>query len=190
MTTPHAPGHPEVIGVLDPGWAKSCQSPQQQLIAGRGRFAAGGEDPFELARYLSSGNDTGASSFSPGTGGGTMVRNAATGEVLARYRAGAPAGEEDMPFLVTPDGHWPAWAKAGGRIVIGCQCGRKPAKPPARMSTMHVSHQAHRRTLGLRPVEYAWPDESYGVDGALSTGPLVRVRGHAWKDGGWVRGTE
>jgi hypothetical protein len=181
----------EIVGVLDPRWAEQTGQPRAKLIGAADRFADGREDPFELARYWSSGYDTGAADFSPDTGGGTMVRDHDTGEILARYVNGRPASAEEMPFLVSPDGHWPAWAKltrgGGMRTVIGCQCGWKPAKPSTRASTQHVSHAAHRRRLGLQPVEYRWPDDADGVAGALSTGPLVRVRGHVWRDGGWVK---
>lgn len=90
------------------------------------------------------------------------------------------------------DGHWPVWVSVAGLgLVIGCECGHHPKKRPARMSMQHVPHQAHRRSLKLCPVEYAWPDEAtqQARDGQtpLSTGGFVQVRGHVWKDGGWAK---
>jgi hypothetical protein len=86
------------------------------------------------------------------------------------------------------DGHWPNAVKLAefhDRTVIACECGAKPKAPSARMSTQHVWHAGHRRRLGLQPVEYVWPDDRY-MDG-LSEGGYVRVRGHEWRDGGWVK---
>lgn len=50
---------------------------------------------------------------------------------------------------------------------------------------MHVSHMAHRRKLGLQPVEYIWPEERY-IEG-LSTGDFMKVRNAEWIDGKWER---
>src|SRR5438045_1847793 len=102
--------------------------------------------------------------------------------MTTRKPAARPARDE-------PDGHWPVWRIVPGISpsipVIGCQCGANPTKRSARNSTQHVWHQTHRRGLKLCPVDYEWPDESYHVDGALSTGNYWRVRGHVWRDGGW-----
>ena len=83
------------------------------------------------------------------------------------------------------DGHWPLGTTLEGRKVIGCECGAKPKKPSARISTQHVWHQTHRRSLGLQPVEYAWPDDRY-LEG-LSTGGYIQVPDHEWRDGRWVK---
>jgi hypothetical protein len=83
------------------------------------------------------------------------------------------------------DGHFPFAREVLGRALIGCECGWNPAKPSQRSSMQHVSHMAHRRKLGLRPVEYAWPDDSY-LEG-LSSGGYMVVRNAEWKDGRWVR---
>ncbi len=80
------------------------------------------------------------------------------------------------------DGHRPAWRNG----MIGCECGWKPAKPAARRSMQHVSHLAHRRKLKLQPVNYQWPDETYGVEGALSVGSYQKLAGHEWVDGQWI----
>jgi len=93
-----------------------------------------------------------------------------------------------MTMSAPADGHLPNAVKMAefhGRTVIACQCGAKPKKPAARMSTQHVWHAAHRRKLGLQPVEYVWPEDRY-MDG-LSVGGYQRVRGHVWRDGGWVK---
>ena len=37
----------------------------------------------------------------------------------------------------------------GIRTMIVCSCGHQPAAPPQSMRTMHNSHDAHRRSLGL-----------------------------------------
>jgi hypothetical protein len=89
------------------------------------------------------------------------------------------------PVTTETDGHWPFGTTLDGRTVIACECGEKPKAPPARMSMQHVWHGSHRRRLGLQPVEYMWPEERYLV--GLSTGPYVQVRGHEWKNGGWVK---
>lgn len=78
------------------------------------------------------------------------------------------------------DGHWPFAANH----LIGCECGWAPKRPPARMSMQHVPHMAHRRRLGLRPVEYRWPDVRYMK--GLSTGGYMRVSNAEWRDGKWV----
>ena len=89
------------------------------------------------------------------------------------------------------DGHWPNGIKVdypcatvhanGGMCldktthsltVIACECGAQPKRPSGRISTQHVWHQTHRRTLKLQPVEYAWASDSYLV--GLSVGPYVR----------------
>lgn len=87
---------------------------------------------------------------------------------------------------MSTDGHFPFGTELNGRTVIGCECGWEPAKPSARSSMQHVSHQAHRRNLKLRPVEYVWPDDRY-MEG-LSTGGYVQVRNADWDDenGRWV----
>lgn len=87
----------------------------------------------------------------------------------------------------TTDGHFPfGTTLLEHQSVIGCECGWKPAKMSARMSMMHVSHMAHRRKLGLRPVEYWWDDEHY-LEG-LSRGGYMVMRNADWIDGrGWVR---
>lgn len=83
------------------------------------------------------------------------------------------------------DGHWP-FARpvpaAGPGTFICCECGEAPARRPARASMQHAWHQAHRRKLGLQPVEYAWPDAMTG----LSTGGYMQVRGAAWRGGRWA----
>jgi hypothetical protein len=66
-----------------------------------------------------------------------------------------------MPLMadMKTDGHWPFACD----LVIGCECGWKPAKAPARSSMAHVPHMAHRRELGLPRVEYIWPGEISGL---------------------------
>ena len=89
------------------------------------------------------------------------------------------------------DGHFPFGTTIEGNngtqlIVIGCECGWKPEKRTQRMSMQHCPHQRHRRSLGLRPVEYWWSDEHY-MDG-LSKGGYMVMRNADWIDGkGWVR---
>jgi hypothetical protein len=78
------------------------------------------------------------------------------------------------------DGHRPAWAELNGITVIGCECGWKPKKPSARTSMQHVSHNAHRKSLKIQPVEYVWSEADYYVVGALSTGAYQSVRGAWW----------
>jgi hypothetical protein len=94
--------------------------------------------------------------------------------------------------MATADGHWPVWVKVPGLgIVIGCECGARPKRRAARMSMQHTWHQTHRRNQRLQPVEYQWPDGAVTDADAggtpLSTGGFVQVRGHVWKDGGWMR---
>jgi hypothetical protein len=94
-----------------------------------------------------------------------------------------------MPELT--DGHRPVMTTGdAGLIVVGCECGDKPAKRPARMSMMHVWQQTHRRRLGLVPVEYRWPDEAWAAARQSPQigvgGPLV-CRGYHWAGGGWRR---
>ena len=99
------------------------------------------------------------------------------------------AAQEGGWQLVT-DGHWPRWVVVPGLgLVIGCECSEHPAKRPARMSTQHTWHQTHRRRLRLQPVEYQWPDDAQekarAGDPQTSTGGLVQVAGHVWRDGNW-----
>jgi hypothetical protein len=89
------------------------------------------------------------------------------------------------------DGHFPFGTTIEGNngtqiTVIGCECGWKPVKRSERSSMQHVSHMAHRRKLGLRPVEYWWSDEHY-MEG-LSRGGYMVMRNADWVEGkGWVR---
>ncbi len=101
------------------------------------------------------------------------------------------------------DGHWPLGtevtfpcaeihskygdcSKAHHTLkVIACECGAKPKKPSSRISTQHVWHQSHRRSLRLQPVEYVWPDDRYMK--GLSIGGYMKVRNAKWEDGQWVR---
>jgi hypothetical protein len=112
MTATPAPSPPvEIIGVCAAWWAKDTSQPAVKVIIDAQRLARWHEDPYETARYLSSwwrclgrrpGNDTGCSSYSTDTGGGTAVRVVATGEILARYIGGQPARPEWEPFASTP----------------------------------------------------------------------------------------
>jgi hypothetical protein len=87
----------EIIGVRASWWAKDTGQPVISVIVPAARCAIEA-DPYDFARYLSSGYDTGASAFSSDTGGGTAVRDTTTGNILARYSDGAPATLEHMPF--------------------------------------------------------------------------------------------
>lgn len=102
---------PEVVGIRAPWWAEQTGSPLESVIAPASRFEGpdgkpASEDPYELARYLSSGFDDGAADFSPDTGGSTMVRDAVSGKVLARYTAGrrvlAPGEKAACKYLPVP----------------------------------------------------------------------------------------
>jgi hypothetical protein len=98
-----AEGHAvEVIGVRAGWWAEQVSLPQIAVIIDSGRLARTGEDPFELARYLSSGNDCGACDYSTDTGGGTAVRDAETGVILARFAGGVFAPRAASPFRDLP----------------------------------------------------------------------------------------
>jgi len=84
------------------------------------------------------------------------------------------------------DGHWPLLVHSSAElgILIGCQCGERPVKRVKRASMQHTWQQAHRRRLGLQPVEYVFPAWEQGV---FSTGGYVQVSGYKWENGGWVR---
>lgn len=82
-----APGL-EVVGIRAEWWAAETQQPVQKVIITARRLAESGEDPYELARYLSSGNDTGATAYSSALGGSTQVRDSVTQSVIATYRDG------------------------------------------------------------------------------------------------------
>lgn len=92
----------EVIGVKSSFWARDTGTGRVAVIIDAGRLARTGEDPYETARYLSSGNDTGASSYSTDTGGGTAVREAATGAITAIYAGGTETTWEASPFFDLP----------------------------------------------------------------------------------------
>lgn len=78
----------QVVGVAPEHWVRDTGTEPEQVIISAERLAGSGEDPFETARYLSSGYDCGAQAFGPDVGGHTEVRAVATETVLARYRAG------------------------------------------------------------------------------------------------------
>lgn len=78
----------EVVGVRSAWWAEDTGMPVESVIRTAETLASSGEDPYELARYLSTGNDPGASAFSRDTGGSMVVRVASSGKVLARYAGG------------------------------------------------------------------------------------------------------
>ena len=85
------------------------------------------------------------------------------------------------------DGHRPLATKLprfNGLTAIACECGETPVKMAARNSMRHCWHQSHRRKLGLQPVEYRWPENSYMV--GLSTGGLVQPSNARWENGKWV----
>lgn len=100
----------EVWGVPADWWTKD-HGDQPKVLIEHERIA-GGEDPWELARYLSSGNDAGAPLYSPDTGGHTEVRDQ-FGRVHAGYLAGevdhrhCPPGRHDFD----PDGTEPGLQK-------------------------------------------------------------------------------
>lgn len=120
----------------------------------------------------------------------TAALDAGAEAALTRDGPAAPrAGDGTGP--PAPDGHWPVLAAVPGLgTVIGCECGERPRKRAQRASMQHTWHQAHRRKLRLQPTEYAWPDgaadEARVGAAVLGTGGYVRVRGRAWRDGGWA----
>lgn len=88
----------EIVGVRAAFWARDTKSERTSIIISAGR-AGDIRHATDLARFLSvSGNDDGAVDFWPEVGGGTMVRNTATGQIVARYAGGNAAKADWPPF--------------------------------------------------------------------------------------------
>ncbi len=92
----------EIVGVRAAFWARDTKSPRTSVMipaerAGDAKWAR------EQARFLSvDGNDTGAVDFWPAVGGGVMVRDTATGQIIARYVGGRAATADWPPFNDLP----------------------------------------------------------------------------------------
>jgi hypothetical protein len=141
----------EVVGLRPGYWACDCGAPLESVIMDADRLAASGADPYESARYWSSGCDTGASAFGPDVGGGTLVREAATGRVLALYSAGEPASWAHQPFCErtgTDTGHDPArtWHAVYVPGADG-EPGRYVLTEPGRLVTGSDGHNGARVVL-------------------------------------------
>lgn len=90
------------------------------------------------------------------------------------------------------DDHWPQLVNDPQLgVLVGCICGKQPARRAARSTMQHTWHQTHRRTLKLRPVLYSWSVEAWDRARAGSTQPgeggYIEMRGYEWLDGGWVQ---
>lgn len=83
----------EVIGVAPDYWVADTKCRKEQVVVCAARIETTGEDPFFMARYLSSGNDAGAVAYGPSVGGHMEVRVADGGEVLAKFMAGEWMGD-------------------------------------------------------------------------------------------------
>lgn len=140
---------PEVVGVRADWWAVETGSPVESVIAPASRFEGAdgkptGEDPYELARYLSAGLDDGACDFSPDTGGHTIVRDAVSGKVLARYRGGV---------AVTAAAEAAAPTQANGQQPEACKYEDVPGDPAIRVCV------THDRDFGLYGGEFCAHDK-------------------------------
>lgn len=89
----------EVVGVRAAFWAETVHCERVTVERTAAEIAGSREDPFDLARYLSSGYDDGAGDYSTDTGGGTMVRDAGTGQPAACYAGGREVSSSRAPFV-------------------------------------------------------------------------------------------
>lgn len=88
----------EIVGVRAAFWARDTGSERTSVIMPAGKAGDAGQARM-MARFLSgSHNDDGAVDFWPEVGGGTMVRDTATGKVIARYVGGRVAQADWPPF--------------------------------------------------------------------------------------------